>query len=187
MPKINEKIKILFVGRLVPPKEPVKILEALAGFKKEDRDRFEVLIVGSGKEGFLIEDFLKGDGRGIDVKMLGNVPNEQVGEIYKSSHIFALPTRWEGFPMTIIEAMSYGLPVIASDVGGIKEALEDGAGVLIKKGGEVPEMREFFGKILSNSNFLLEISEKGKSRVRNYFSKEIMCEKVFGIYNQLIK
>ncbi len=187
LPKINEKIKVLFVGRLVPPKEPVKILEAICGFKKEDQDRFQVSIIGSGREKFIIDDFLKTKGRGIDVKMLGDVPNEQVGEIYKSSHIFALPTRWEGFPMTIIEAMSYGLPVIASDVGGIKEALEDGAGVLVKKGQEVEGMQDFFRKILENPNFLLQISEKEKERVKNNFSKELMCKKVFRVYDELTK
>lgn len=187
LPKINEKIKILFVGRLVPPKEPVKILEAISTFPKEVRQRFEVSIIGTGKEGFLIEAFIKEKGKDITVKMLGDVPNERIGEIYQSSHIFALPTRWEGLPMTIIEAMSYGLPVVASDVGGIKEAIGEGAGVLIKKGEEVSGMRVFLERVLENSNFLLEISENGKNKVINNFSKELMCKKVFRVYDELIK
>ena len=187
LPKINEKIKILFIGRLVPPKEPVKILQAISQLRKEDWNRFEVSIIGTGKERVLIEDFLNKNGGGIEVKMLGDVPNERVGELYRSSHIFALPTRWEGFPMTIIEAMSYGLPVIASDVGGIKEAIGDGAGVLMKKGEEVSIMQNFFGKVIENPNFLLQISEKEKERVSKEFSSEIMCEKVFAVYDELIK
>lgn len=187
LPKINEKIKILFIGRLVPPKQPVNILEAISRLEEADRSRFEVNIVGSGREETILRDFLKEKGDGLVVNLLQDVPNEQIGDMLRSSHIFALPTLWEGFPMTIIEAMSYGVPVIASDVGGIKEAIGGGAGVLMEKGEEVSVMQNFFGKVIENPNFLLQISEKEKERVTKEFSSEVMCEKVFGVYDELIK
>lgn len=126
------KIIVLTVGRLHPRKGQMLTLRALQALPGEQRDQIEYWLAGTeGKHGY--DDKLQHQAAQSDltVKFLGNISDEQLGAIYDQVDIFALTSvehcnSIEGFGLVYLEAASHGLPVVAHDIGGVSEALDDG-------------------------------------------------------------
>lgn len=118
--KVKNQINILFVGRLSEPKLPELLIKCFVEFKNKN---VKLQIVGDGPKFDLCKD-LKNNFALQNIQLLGT--QLDVKRFYSEADIFILLSRWEGLPMTIIEAMSFGLPVIASNVGGIPELIKNG-------------------------------------------------------------
>lgn len=115
-PRAAEKeIDLLFIGRLNPQKNLESLLEALRGLK------LKTVIIGSGP----LENELKEKARALDLDIdwKGNRPNTELPGYLNRSKMFILPSHYEGHPKTLIEAMAAGLPVIGSNVPGIREVI----------------------------------------------------------------
>lgn len=119
----NCTILIIFVGRLHPIKGISYLLDSIKIVIKE-LDNIQLLIVGDGEYREYLEEYGKDIGIENNVKFIGSVPHCDVIKYMIASDIFILPSLSEGFPITILEAMSAGLPIIATNVGGIKEILK---------------------------------------------------------------
>lgn len=114
-PRHREIIKLLFVGRLSPEKGLLEFLNCWSNLIY--RDRFELTIVGDGPLKNEIELFLKGTHLFNKVKMCGYINDP--AEYFIESDLLIMPSLTEGLPMTLIESMASGLPVLANDVGAI--------------------------------------------------------------------
>lgn len=115
-PKDTSKdIDLLFIGRLNPQKNLSVLLDALQGLK------LKTAFIGKGP----LEHELKEKARalGLDIEWPGNVANTELPNWLNRSRLFILPSLYEGHPKTLIEAMAAGLPVIGTDVPGIREVL----------------------------------------------------------------
>ena len=110
-------LKILFVGRLDEQKGVDVLLEAM----RELGDRGFAVVVGSSVAGHDPGHRLPSN-----VRTVGWLHREQIEELYAAADVLVMPSRWEGLPLVALEAMRAGLPVIATRVGGIPEAVEDG-------------------------------------------------------------
>jgi glycosyltransferase involved in cell wall biosynthesis len=98
-----------------------------------------------------------------------------------------LTSNWEGFPLTVLEAMRAGLPVVASAVGGVAEALQDGdSGYLVPRG-EVTVLRDRLGRLLSSPGLREEMGSKGRIRWEQHFTIGQMVEKTFAIYQDVVR
>ncbi len=177
------KFKILFIGRLERPKMPIAILRSLTRLTEEERGKFSVSIVGFGSQEKLLRDFTRENNLDNFVTMK-KIKFEEVYGQCLNSNLFVLPTEWEGFPMTILEAMSAGLPVLASNVGGISEVVDDSVGKLLSRGNEEIELVEIFREILKDSSWLVSRGQNARKRIVENFSEEEMCDKVWKIYEQ---
>lgn len=118
----KDKIKLIFCGRVVREKGIIELLEALF-FLKKDIKNIELLIVGSVSDKFM--DHIKGlkiwEHINQNVKFLGFIKfGLPLIDVFKNSDFMVLPTYSEGFPHVIWESAVTSLPVIVSDVGGIK-------------------------------------------------------------------
>ena len=135
----RDKIVVLTVGRLHPRKGQLLTLQALQMLPFEVRSRLEYWIV-SGRS----KDSYKSLVRGVAatcpelaVRFLGNLPDDELDEVYGRADIFAMTSvnhghSIEGFGLAYIEASAHGLPVVAHDVGGVSEAvLGDRTGLLV--------------------------------------------------------
>jgi glycosyltransferase involved in cell wall biosynthesis len=110
-------LKILFVGRL----DAQKGVDILLSAMRQLGVRGFAVIVGSSVVGGEIADSTPAN-----VKVLGWLRREQIEALYAAADVLVMPSRWEGLPIVALEAMRAGLPVIATRVGGIPEAVEDG-------------------------------------------------------------
>ena len=126
----SEVPEVLSVTRLAPPKDAGTLLGALAGL---DGTPFRARLVGDGRDRVDVERELERLGLDGHVELLGE--RDDVPGLLAGSDVFVLSSRSEGMPLAILEAMAAGLPVVASDVGGIGELVVDGeTGVLVRPG-----------------------------------------------------
>ena len=179
------EIKIVFVGRLSKQKDPLLLLKAFNLLNQELKEKSEIFIIGEGEKRRELKDFIFKNKLKEKVKLLGELEREEVFEVLRNSDIFVLPSNWEGFPYTILEAMSCGLPVIASDVGGVSEIVDENCGILIERG-DKEGLKKALEKLIENSSLLLKLGENAKKRVKEEFSLEKMLKETEELYKLLI-
>ena len=117
-------LRLLTVGRLSPEKNPTLLAEIVA--RLDERWRLEV--VGEGPLRGVVEGQLRELGIADRVTLAGYVPNgPELWERYRAAHAFLHVSHTEGIPQVIFEAQASGLPVVATDVGGVRDAVRDTA------------------------------------------------------------
>jgi glycosyltransferase involved in cell wall biosynthesis len=118
---------------------------------------------------------------------LGYIPHAEMPEIYSNSSIFVLPSLIESFPFSILEAMSSGSAVIASNVGGVPEIIDDEVdGLLVQPGNpEILAKKILF--LLDNESETKKLSKKAREKILGEFTSEIMSNRTEKIYEQILK
>jgi glycosyltransferase involved in cell wall biosynthesis len=175
-------INLIFVGRLAEPKKPELLIDAIAGFPEDIKQRIKFTIIGDGVKRKDLENLAINKKVGIEFK--GTLDKNNVFEELDLADIFVFISAWEGFPYTILEGMSCGLPIIASDVGGVEEAVSEKNGILVKN--EVGQIREAILKLIRSKELRLKLGQQGKKDVIEKFSLEQMLNKIENIYNTII-
>jgi glycosyltransferase involved in cell wall biosynthesis len=129
--------RLIAVGRLKAPKDFLTLLRALAALPEGS---FEAIVVGDGPDRAQVEAELRRLGLEDQVELAGE--RSDVRELLAASDVFVLSSRSEGLPVSVLEAMAAGLPVVASAVGGLAELVADGeTGFLVER----PELRRELG------------------------------------------
>lgn len=121
---------ILSVGTLQPRKNFVRLIEAFSSIRSTYPD---LTLVIAGKKGWLYEEILEAPKKyGVEkkVKFLDFVPDDELPDLYRNAKVFALPSLYEGFGLPVLEAMSYGCPVVVSKTGSLPEIAGE-AGIYI--------------------------------------------------------
>lgn len=124
-----ETALVLFVGNLVPLKGLRELFEAMALLVRR-RPTIELACIGEGPLDNELRSLAERDFPG-SIRMLGVHPPHKVARWLAASNLLCLPSHSEGCPNVVIEALSAGRPVVASDVGGIPELLDPASGVMI--------------------------------------------------------
>lgn len=135
----KNKIVVLTVGRIHPRKGQILTLQALQLLPAADRARIEYWIVGGQSKGRYEQSIRAAAAATPDlaVRFLGNIPDAELTTIYDRADIFAMTSinhgsSIEGFGLVYLEASAHGLPVVAHNVGGVSEAVQDGrTGLLV--------------------------------------------------------
>ncbi len=125
----TERRYILTVGTLQPRKNFTRLIEAFSKLNETD-----ISLVIVGKKGWLYEEILAAPKRfGVEhrVKFMDFVPDDELPELYKNAACFVLPSLYEGFGLPVLEAMSYGIPVVVSNVSSLPEIAGD-AGIYVE-------------------------------------------------------
>ncbi len=117
---------LVFAGRLGPQKAVGVLLEALV-----NADGVMLAIAGDGPERGALERHVGELGLDGRVRFLGAVPRETVLRLFRAADASVLPSAWENFPHTVVEALAVGCPVIATAVGGVPEVVRDGENGLL--------------------------------------------------------
>ncbi len=112
---------VLFVGRLVDGKRPAIAIEAFAGVREEYPDA-ELVLCGEGPLESELKTFVRELGIEEAVTFLGQIPYDDMPAVYRTANVLVLPSRAEGVPRTIMEALSSGVPVVSSDLPQVRSA-----------------------------------------------------------------
>jgi len=163
----NGKPYFLFVGALKPIKNIPRILEAYALFLKKTGRDIPFLFAGGDlwldKE---IEPTIKRLGLSQKIKFLGFVPQKKLVALYQEALAFVSPALWEGFGLTLVEAMACGCPVVAGNTGAQPEVLGKG-GVLVDPK-NVSEIALAMEELTRSERLRQQLSEAGLKQIKNF-------------------
>lgn len=174
-------VRLVMVARFSPPKDPFLLLRALAGLKG---CTWELWFVGGGELEELAREESTRLGLGDRVCFLGT--RRDVAELLARCHIFVLISNWEGLPLTVLEAMRAGLPVVASDVGGVGEAVVDGVTGFLVPRGDVRLLRERLKVLLENPELRARMGAAGYERFRKHFTVDRMVARTKEVYYEVL-
>ena len=118
-----DKKWLLFVGRLQEQKAPLRLIDTFFEYKKTNKASC-LIMIGEGDLRGKVEEHIKELGIQKDVFLLGSVSREEAVRFYRASDILVLTSNFEGMPLTVLEALACGLPVVSTDVGEIKNILK---------------------------------------------------------------
>ena len=125
---VEGNFKILHIGRFSQQKNHIGLLQSFRKFHDRHPDS-ELWLIGDGELRAGAEEYVRNNGLEQAVKFLGL--QSSVYEYLHDADIYTLPSNYEGIPMTLIEAMGTGLPVVATKVGGVPDMLDDDSALLV--------------------------------------------------------
>jgi len=180
----NNNIILLHVGRFSPQKNHKLLIEAFALVVKEC-SKLRLWLVGDGELKSDIEKLVVQKGLQSYVSFLGI--RADVAELLGQCDIFVLPSDWEGVPLTILEAMAAGKPVIATAVGGVPELVKDGeTGILIPP--QDPQaLVQAILKLATNSELGEQMGQTGQKRAQEQFDISRTAREYESLYLELLE
>lgn len=176
-------VRILFVGRLAEDKGVDILIRALKKIIQEEHRNVSLTIVGDGP--------VRGQLEQIASEISGEVPIQFVGQTsevlgyYQHSHMVVLPSFWEGLPLVLLEGMACGVPVVASDIGGHREVIEDGVNGLLFPVGQVDELASRMVYLIEYPDRAREMGQRGRQTVLSGFSLAESLRRYLDLYKSL--
>lgn len=177
--------KFLFVGRLAPNKRQEDIIKVFYHYVRYINDGAQLYLVGNkqiSKYVLRLEDQIKDLGLSKKVILTGLIDNKKLAAYYKVSDIFISMSEHEGFCIPLLEAMSFGIPVIAYASAGIPYTVGD-AGILLHKKNYI-EIAELINIIMNDKVLSDKLAKKQYQRLKN-FDKESIRLKIIELINNL--
>jgi glycosyltransferase involved in cell wall biosynthesis len=170
---------IVTVARLAPPKDIALLLTALSTIDAP----FHLRVIGDGELRAGLEQQAQHLGLTDRVTWLGT--RGDVPDQLADAHIFALISRQEGFPISILEAMRAGLPVVASDVGGVREAVKPRQTGFLVPRGDATSLADALRSLLERPELRNELGQAGHTAFLDRFSADSMCRTTLSVYREL--
>lgn len=176
-------IKVLFMGRLGQNKGVYDIIEAA---KYINGNNLKISLYGDGNiEEFqnLVKKYCLQD----KVLVKGWISGEEKEKIIRESDISILPSYTEGLPMSVLEAMSYGLPIISTPVGGTSEAVEDGVNGFLIQPGDYKALAEKIDLLASNKELIEQMGQESFRIAKEKFDINIIINQLKELYEEVLE
>jgi len=177
------RVRLVTVARLLERKGIQTILEACA---LPTLLPVELEIIGTGPYEATLREMVDALGLGERVRFLGFVPNEELPRYYRRSDIFVLPSETESFGLVFAEAMSCGLPILASNVGGIPETVRDGIDGLLCPPGDPASLRKNILRLIESAPTRAEISISQRQRILEHYPWEHIAARYAEVYRSVL-
>lgn len=190
MPDVKESLRaapdgspprIVMVARLSSWKDHPTLLRALAQLVDLE---WELELVGDGPLRQQVESLAASLNIASRVHFAGF--RSDVAERLADAQLFVLATKWEGFPRSILEAMRAGLPVVASDVGGVRESVRVGETGFIVPARDVDALRDRLQLLLTNPAQRLRMGAAGRERYERRFSLDRLLAETAAVYETVL-
>ncbi len=170
------------VGRLYPPKQPMEMIRAAAVIHIKRPD-VHFVWVGDGPLMPQAQAEIARLGLQSIFHLVGH--RRDVPAVMRSLTCFVLPTLWEAFPLTVLEAMAAGVPVIASGVDGIPEAVQNRQTGLLIPPGDSQALAGAVLKLLTHPALTAHYGASGRLRVGELFTRQKMVENMMHVYEEI--
>jgi glycosyltransferase involved in cell wall biosynthesis len=127
------------------------------------------------------------------VRFLGQLSHTAVLDLYRENQVAltVVPSivmrrfQYEGIPVSLIEAMAFGIPVVATETGGIPELLEGGAGLLVAHS-DPAALANAIERLVSSAELWCELSQRGRQRVQDEFAIDVNGERLSDLFEQCV-
>ncbi|MDR0611139.1 MAG: glycosyltransferase [Planctomycetaceae bacterium] len=189
----QEKLnRVIFVGRLTYQKGVDWFLETIPDWLEQLPD-WECWIVGDGEDRNRLMNILNNNNNNNNnnhyydsirnrIKFSGW--RSDVPELLVTSKILVLPSRWEGMPNSVLQAMSVGLPVVATEVEGISELLGENAAAQTCRFGDHKTMAERILTLATNPDLAEQLGNRNREQVQNFFSMDTVVRRYEELFEQ---
>lgn len=175
-------VNIIMVARFSHPKEQLQLIKAISIMK--NKNKVKLNLVGEGRS---LEYCKLMTGKlGLEEQVVFSGFQTNVDSFLKDAHIFCLISNYEGLPISIIEAMRMGLPIVASNVGGISELVSDGTNGYLIERSDIKQLAEKLDCIIDN-NLYAEMGNASYLLAKEKFSINQMFDNTDKVYESVIQ
>lgn len=174
---------ILFVGKICPEKGVFDMMDMIISHK-DDFDGKVCFHIAGNDQVERLRSIIEDNGLSSIVKFEGWISGDRKRELFSNSDIFILPSYIEGVPVAILEAMSYGVPVIATDVGGVASVVKDNVTGLFISPGDKTQMYDAINRLITDDDLCRRLTESASRICNDYIMGEVK-ESLFRLYNRL--
>jgi glycosyltransferase involved in cell wall biosynthesis len=178
-----EEIVIECVGALTPEKGHALLIDAFAKLRR-DVANCRLLLAGEGRLGIQLERQAREAGLGALIVFAGLVPD--VESVYAAGDLFVFPSLSEGAGSSLIQAMAYGLPVLALARGGVAEIIEDGRTGVLMQEANAEALASAAARMLTDAEFRESLSRTARATAASRYSAERMVDGTIRIFEDLI-
>jgi len=175
---------LLYVGKLVRVKGVRFLVEAMDAVRHEVPS-CQLVIVGAGTELQALERLVERLHLRENVRFVGEVSNDEVPLLMAAADVFVLPSLSEGFPNVLLEAMAAGLPVVATNVGGIPELVEEGENGFLVQPEDAAGLERRLRDMLADSTLARSIGEANSRKSLGYKWEDVAAQ-LEGLYRQVV-
>ena len=171
-----DKIKILFLARMEKEKG---IFELIDAFKELNSTRLNLELILAGK-GTAYDEVVSYVGSSETIKFVGHIEGTEKAKVFSQSDIYCLPSYSEGLPVSILEAMAFGLPIVTTSVGGLKYFFKD------EKMGKfcVPQdktsLKNALLLLISNPKSMLEMAQHNFDYAQKHLTSDLISKRLDG-------
>ncbi|MFA6142747.1 MAG: glycosyltransferase family 4 protein, partial [Candidatus Omnitrophota bacterium] len=173
------------VGRLVPIKNHRMFLDAARQIKDANPGiKVKFIVVGDGELRAKLEKYAEDLGLAGSIVFTGWV--KDLAEIYTDLDVVVLSSFNEGTPVSLIEAMASGKPVVSTDVGGVRDVVEDGKSGFLVEAGDTAGFSSKIAMLLKNPGMRASSGAEGRKTVARKYTKERLVRDIEGLYTDLV-
>ncbi|HGE71936.1 TPA: glycosyltransferase [Candidatus Poribacteria bacterium] len=185
----EEKKVILYLGRIHKIKGIDFLIKAYTHLINDRHCKDALLVIAGPDDGYLKEAKSLTSALSISKHVLftGPLYGRDKLEAYVDSDVVVLPSRYETFPMAVLEAYACGKPVIASKVGGLEDLIINGETGLLFEAGNIKRLTRSIFNLINSNNMAKEMGLKSKTFVRENFTIEKVVERLEKIYEEVFK
>jgi glycosyltransferase involved in cell wall biosynthesis len=179
---------VLYVGRIEFRKGTLPLLQSVTLVAKEI-PAVEYLIAGgrhSSIDDRMLSQSLNTGDTARHVRLLGHVPWESLPDLYRQADVFVMPSFYETFGISVVEAMAFGLPVVATNVGGLSEVVEDGVTGILVPPHDAAALADAITSLLRDSNRRRRMGAAGRERAVTCSSLEEVLTRTLQVYSRAI-
>lgn len=179
----ERKNQILYAGTVNARKGYKDMIAAYASIAKEFPE-WRIVFAGNGEveQGKKLASDL---GVATQTEFLGWVSGNEKDKAFKEASIFCLPSYAEGFPMAVLDAWSYGLPVITTPVGGIPDVARDGENMLLFNPGDIDKLSLQMRRLISDEDLRERLHDRSLELAHTTFDAKRINEQIGEIYEEL--
>ena len=178
--------RLLFVGRLAAAKGLPILLESLAIIKKQ-HPGVELTVVGDGSDRKDLQQMTVSLGLSQNVNFVGYKSQTEVREYFQQTDVFVMSSFAEGIPVVLMEAMAAAVPVVATQIAGISELVEDGINGYLVAPGNSDILAVRIAKLLKYSELRTEFGIAGRAKVEKDFNIHYEAARLYQLINSALE
>jgi len=172
--KSKNKIQILFLARMEKEKGIFELIDSFQ-LLSQKIPNIELILAGKGTAYDAVVEYV---GSSKSITFVGHIEGEAKAEIFRQSDIYCLPSYSEGLPVSVLEAMAFGLPIITTSVGGLKYFFKEGEMGYFCIPQERESLKNALESLILNPNIMLKMAQFNFEYAQNYLMSDTISKRL---------